>query len=99
MAARQINVIVPICSMQQYPLVFVDPWNCWPLPVVQDTRRIDKDVAMIIYNLAALKVLDLHVVSALPLVPYSARDLMPCLDIFVQAVFTCKVVEISKNLF
>jgi hypothetical protein len=96
-ATSQINLIIPIRSMQKRALVLLNPLDRRPLPVVQDTRRIDENVAMIIHNLPALEVLDLHIVPALLLVPRRAIDLVPCLDVLVQPILARKVVEVRVD--
>lgn len=98
-AASQVDVVVPIRSVQKRALVLVDARNRRPLPVVQDTRSIDKNIAMIIHNLSALKILDLHIVSALLLVPRRAANLVPRLNILVQPILSRKVIEVRENLF
>lgn len=69
------------------------------MPVVQDTRRVHENVAMVIHDFAARQVLDLHIVAALLLVPSRANDLMFCLDIFVEPVLAREVVEVGKDFF
>jgi hypothetical protein len=96
---RKVNAVVPVCSVQQCAFVLVDARNRRPLPVVQNARRVDKDITMIFEGLTALKIPDLHVVAALGLVPSCASNLMPCLDIFVKAVLTREIVEVSEDLF
>jgi hypothetical protein len=54
---------------------------------------------MIVHDLAADKVLDLHIVAALRLIPSCPSHLMLCLDVFVETVFSCKVVEVGEDFF
>jgi hypothetical protein len=52
---------------------------------------------MIVHDLAADKVLDLHIVAALRLIPSCPSHLMLCLDVFVETVLSCKVVEVGED--
>jgi hypothetical protein len=97
MATSQVDFVVPICSVQQSALVFVDAWNGRPLPVVENARSIHKDIAMIVDDLTANKILHLHIVAALGFVPSCASHLMLCLDIFVETVLSCKIVEVGED--
>ena len=98
MATLEVDVVIPIRCVQQHALVFVDARNGRPLPIVQNTRGIHENVAMILNNLTTFKILDVHIVSALLLVPVCANYLMPRLDEFVQAVLAREVVEVGKDL-
>lgn len=53
---------------------------------------------MVVDNLPALEVLDLHIIAALLLVPCCAGDLVPRLDVFVQSVLSRKIVKVGINL-
>lgn len=99
MAACQVNIVVPVSCVQQSALVLVDARNRRPLPVVEDTRSIHKNVAVVVHNLPALEVLDLHIVAALCFIPSRAGNLVPCLDELVQSVLAGEVVEVSEDLF
>jgi hypothetical protein len=68
------------------------------LPVVQDARRIDEDIAVVIHDLAALQILDLHIITAPRLVPSGAGDLVLCFDIAMQTVLAGEVVEVGEYL-
>ena len=98
MTTREIDVIVPVRRMQQRTLVLLDALDRRPLPVVQDTTCVNKDVAMICDGRARCEVGDLHIVSALLLVPVGASDLVLRLDVLVQRILAGKVVEVGENL-
>lgn len=98
MATGQVNAVIPICSVQQGAFVVVNARNRRPLPVIQDARRVDKNIAMVIHDLAALEILDLHIVSAPRLVPSSAGDLVPRLYILMQTILARKIVEVGEYL-
>lgn len=82
-AAGQINLVVPICGVQQGAFVLLDTWNRRPLPVVENTACVNEDVAVVIHNLTAREVLDTHIVAASGIVPDSAIYLMLGLDVLV----------------
>lgn len=98
MSTGKVNLIIPIRSVEKGALVLLESWDCRPLPVIQDTRGVYQDIAMIGNSLATPCILDVYVITALRLVPVCASDLVLRLDIFVQTVFSCKVVEVLENL-
>jgi hypothetical protein len=98
MTTCKVNLIVPVRGVQERALVLVDARDGRPLPIVQNARRVDENVAMIVHDLPALYVLDLHIVSSLLLVPCRADDLMLCLHILVQSILPRKVVEVCIDL-
>lgn len=54
---------------------------------------------MIVHDLVASKVLNLNIVSPFRFIPDRAYDLVLCLDVFVETIFACEVVEIGEDLF
>ena len=84
--------------MQQRALVLLNAWNSGPLPVIQNTGRIDENVAVIRNRSVTCEVLDMHIVPALLFIPVRARHLVLRLDILVQSILPRKVVEVGKNL-
>lgn len=98
-APSQVDVIIPVRRVKEHAFVLVDAGDGRPRPVVQDTRRIHKNVAVIVDYLSALQVLDLDIITALLLAPSRSYDLVSRLDILVEAVFPREIIEVRKYLF
>ena len=69
MATGKIDLVVPIRSMKKNTLVLVYSRNSRPLPIVQDATSINKNIAVVIDGLTPVQVLDMHIVSALGMIP------------------------------
>jgi len=83
MPAFEIDPIIPIGGVKQHALILVEARNGGPLPVVQDARCVNEDVAMVGHGGVAGKVLDVYIIPSLFFIPKGAGDLMLCLDILV----------------
>ena len=90
--------VVPIGSMQQRALVLIQTWNGGPLPVVEDSAGIDEHVAVLAEDSVGLEILDPDVVTSLVVVPVGTDNLVPDLDILLQAVLVGEVVKVLKDL-
>lgn len=69
MFSAQVNLLVPIGSVQKSSLELGEARNGGPRPVVEDARGIDQDVTMVLDSLVPFQVLDFNVVATLSLVP------------------------------
>jgi hypothetical protein len=83
MAACEIDLIIPVRSVQKCALVCFDAWNSRPLPVVQDTRRVDEDITVVGDSSVAREIFDMNIIPALLFIPVCARHLVLCLDVLV----------------
>ena len=98
MSAGEVDIVVPIRGVEKSTLVLVQARYGRPPPIVQDSRGIDQDIAVVGDFLAALQVFDGNIVSTFLMVPAGANDLVLNLDIFVEGVFPGEVIEILENL-
>ena len=98
MSASEVDIVVPIRGVEKSTLVLVQVRYDWPPPIVQNSRGIDQDIAVVGDFLAALQVFDGDIVSTLLVVPVGADDLVLDLDIFVEGIFPGEVIEILENL-
>lgn len=98
MSASEVDIVVPIRGVEKSTLVLVQVRYGWPPPIVQNSRGIDQDIAVIGDFLAALQVFDGDIVSTFLVVPVGADDLALDLDIFVEGVFPGEVIEVLENL-
>ena len=98
MSAGEVDIVVPVRGVEKSTLVLVQVRYGWPPPIVQNSRGIDQDIAVVGDFLAALQVFDGDIVSTLLVVPVGADDLVLDLDIFVEGVFPGEVIEVLENL-
>ena len=75
------NRVIPVCRMEQRPLIFIQTWDCRPPPIVQDATSVDEDIAVVADDIAASNILNFDVVATAVRVPVGANDLVLGLDI------------------
>lgn len=98
MTTREVNLIVPVRSMQKCALVLVESWDGRPLPIVEDAGRVDENITVIRNGHITIQILNVYVVSASLFAPVCADDLMLRLDILVQAILPREVIEVLEYL-
>src|SRR3954469_14115755 len=98
MTTREVDLIVPVRSMQKCTLVFVESWNGRPLPIVEDAGRVDENIAVIRNGHITIQVLNVYVIPAPLFAPVCANDLVLSLDILVQAILPREVIEVLEYL-
>lgn len=96
MSAGEVDIVVPIRGVEKSTLVLVQVRYGWPPPIVQNSRGIDQDIAVVGDFLAALQVFDGDVVSTLLVVPVGADDLVLDLDYLWRVYFRAKSLKYWK---
>lgn len=91
---RQVYQRVPGCTVQELPFEGLQAGNPWPLPAIEDTRSIDKDVCCMILVGAGLSIAHHHLPVRLVGPPCSMHDLMLQMDIPVECMAMAEVCEI-----
>lgn len=84
--------------MKKSALVLLDTGNRGPLPVIENTARVDKNVCVVADGVAGDIVANLDVVSVLLVVPDSANDLVLSLDVSLETVLVGESVEVLEDL-
>lgn len=98
MLALERDIGVPVGSMKKSTLVFLDAGNCGPLPVVENTAGIDKNIGKVADGVSRDIVANLEVVSVLLVVPESTNNLVLGLDVTLQAILVGKPIEVGEDL-
>ena len=86
--------MVPAGGVHLRAFEVVQAFDFRPSPVVQNTRRIDENVASVHEFSTSLQVLNFHSVSAVLLNPIGSNYLVLGLDVLVQPVLIGKTLEI-----
>jgi hypothetical protein len=89
-----VHIVIPICRVQQSPLVLVQTWDSRPPPITEDASSIDQDITVITDLPACLRILNLDIVAASLLVPVRARNLVLGFHVIMKTVLGCKIIEI-----
>src|ERR1700733_8537694 len=94
MSAFQVYIVIPICRVQQSPLVLVQTRDSRPPPIIEDASSIDQDITVITDLPACLQILNLDIVATSLLVPVRARNLVLGFHVVMETVLGCKMIEI-----
>jgi hypothetical protein len=95
--AFEIDILIPVGSVQKGAFVFLKSGNCGPPPIVQNAAGVDQNIAIIGDFRAIFEVLDLDIIAVLLMVPISSSNLVLGLDEMLQSVLIGKRVEIVVN--
>lgn len=95
-----INVVLGTPSRTVNKVTFegVESRNIRPLPVVQDTRSVDKNMAVILNHPAGLQNTDSDSPDSFFLVPYCLADVVLQLDVSIELILACNSLKILQNL-
>lgn len=95
-----INVVLSTPSRTVNKVTFegMESRNIRPFPVVQDTRSVDKNMAVILNHLAGLQNTDSDSPDSFFLVPYCLADVVLQLDVSIELILVCNSLKIIQNL-
>ena len=97
MLTLQADRVIPVRSMQQCALIFVESRDSRPLPVVEDTASIDENVAVVSNHRTIGNILDLDIVATPLAIPVGTNYLMLEFDVLMKIVFLRETLEIVEN--
>lgn len=80
------------------PRELLKPRNGRPLPVVQDASRVDEDMAVVLCQCPSSYITDLNVPFSTLRDPSCTTDYLLRLDVLLQAILICEIIEVSKDL-
>lgn len=95
---REVQILIPVCTMNQRSLVIFDPGDRWPSPVVQNTTTIDENVTLVMDGPTSREIFDLNVPIAASLVPLCPYHLVIGLAVLSQVVLYHEIIEIGVDL-
>jgi hypothetical protein len=91
-------ICAPRRTVDEVAVEGMQPWNVWPLPIIQDATPVDQNMTLIFYSLVRFQIMDLDFPNSLLLIPNRFRDAMAQLDVLVELVLVRDALEILKNL-
>lgn len=94
----EVQILIPICTMNQCSLVILDSGDSWPSPVIQHTTTVDENVTLVMDGPTSRQIFDLNVPMAASLIPLCPDNLVIGLAILSQIVLHHEIVEIGVYL-
>lgn len=94
--SAEVNRIVPCSAVEELSLERLKPWDRRPFPLVQDTGRVDKEVAAFLENGMVLLIENGY--DPFSFVPDGADYFVIAGDVLPQAILPDEVREVGKDL-
>jgi hypothetical protein len=93
-----VEILWPVCAVDEAPFEAVEARDIRPLPTVQDATAVNKEIAPVIENPVVDRILYLHMPNSKFLFPCCSYNAVAQLDVLSQLVFIDTMLKISFDL-
>ena len=95
--ALELDLIIPVGSVEERSLVLLDTRNRRPPPVIKNTGSVDENIAVIDNLFVVEGIPDGNIVTTLLVIPVRTGHRMVCLDVLIELVLLREAIEVIED--